>query len=247
MPTKLGQNFLTSQTIAKKIADLDETNTRECIEVGPGKGILTQHLLNKYKRVVAIEKDKDLFEELEIMFEWEIKNRKLVLINADALKQDFSKLTNKKYSIVSNIPYYITNLLIKKFLTQKNKPEKIVLLIQKEVAERIARDKKESVLSLSVKFYGTPKYEKTVKRNSFKPQPKVDSAILSISDLKEVGKKLEERFFQIVKQAFSKKRKKVLNNLKNLISEETLSPFIKNNQRAEEIDLETWIKIANLK
>lgn len=224
----LGQNFLTSQSAVSKIVDMADPSGNDIIlEIGPGKGILTEKLLALAGKVVAVEKDDNLFEFLKEKFKKEIETNKLDLIRGDILEFESKKLKAKSYKLVANIPYNITGAILKKFLSSETQPEKMVLMLQKEVAKRIvAKDKKESILSISVKIYGEPKYIQTVKAGSFSPAPKVDSAILlikntsknffvngrhSVSTIKEEGK-----FFEILRAGFKSKRKKLISNLIHL-------------------------------
>ena len=158
------------------------------LEIGPGKGALTKKLLEKSGIVIAIEKDRELFGLLKDKFEKEIENKKLILVNEDILEFDTDKLQN--YKIIANIPYNITGAILKKFLTAKNQPETMVLMVQNEVAKRIvARDKKESILSISVKAYGEPKMIMKVPARYFSPSPKVDSAVILIKNFGKSSKK----------------------------------------------------------
>ncbi|MFA5830276.1 MAG: 16S rRNA (adenine(1518)-N(6)/adenine(1519)-N(6))-dimethyltransferase RsmA [Candidatus Paceibacterota bacterium] len=156
------------------------------------------------------------------------------------------------YKLVANIPYYITGQIIRKFLTAEKQPEKIVLLVQKEVAERIiAKDNKESLLSVSVKAYGKPSYIKTVKAGSFTPAPKVDSAILLIDDISRdfFADISEERFFEILHAGFAHKRKQLFGNLRTVFDEKILREKMKEtripeNIRAEDVSLPQWKKLS---
>lgn len=246
----LGQNFLRSKKALDAIVEAgDIENTDTILEIGPGEGVLTKRLLEKAGKVIAIEKDARLISGLQTQFAQEISERKLELIEADILNY-LLQVTN--YKLIANIPYYITGEIIRKFLESENQPEKIVLLLQKEVAQRIvARDKKESILSLSVKVYGEPRYIATVKKESFSPKPKVDSAIVSISNISKTNFKntTEEKFFSIVKAGFAQKRKKLINNLRKVAPKEILEKVFQElnldpNTRAEDISFELWLKIA---
>jgi 16S rRNA (adenine1518-N6/adenine1519-N6)-dimethyltransferase len=258
----LGQNFLTSQSVVDKIVETANLNDTDVVlEVGPGKGVLTQALLEKAGKVIAVEKDDALIYLLKERFAQEIKEEKLILVRGDILKFDFEEHGLKKgnYKIVANIPYYITGEFLRKTLSSDIQPTQMVLLVQKEVAERIARSKKESILSLSVKVYGEPKYIQTVKAGSFSPAPKVDSAILSIEN---ISKKFftnsevqphcsESRFFEVVKTGFAHKRKLLLSNLSILKSKEEIKKaFSKANidekARAEDLSLEQWALITKI-
>jgi 16S rRNA (adenine1518-N6/adenine1519-N6)-dimethyltransferase len=182
----LGQNFLKSEAALRKIIEVGEIKKDDVIlEIGPGKGALTSRLLEHAGLVIAVEKDRELFELLKIKFNKEIEEKKLKLINEDILEDGITTtLKPLRYKIIANIPYNITGAILKKFLTAENQPTSMVLMVQNEVAKRIvARDGKESILSVSVKAYGTPKLVMKVEARYFSPAPKVDSAIISIKDI----------------------------------------------------------------
>jgi 16S rRNA (adenine1518-N6/adenine1519-N6)-dimethyltransferase len=249
----LGQHFLHSGHYLSLIADtLLLTKGELVLEIGPGEGALTKVLLDRGAKVVAVEKDARLIPLLSAKFAKEIKNKQLQLVEADALHFDISKCFKKKdaYKTVGNIPYYITGALLKKYLTEAHQPERLVFLIQKEVAERIARSKKESILSLSVKAYGTPTYVKTVPKGAFVPPPKVDSAILVVKDISRKNfktKKAEGRFFELVKAGFGQKRKLLANNIKKILGEghsDSLKKVgISEKARAEDVALKEWLAL----
>ncbi|MEI8174618.1 MAG: 16S rRNA (adenine(1518)-N(6)/adenine(1519)-N(6))-dimethyltransferase RsmA, partial [bacterium] len=197
----LGQNFLKSEIAIRKIIEAGEINKNDTIlEIGPGKGVLTEKLIEQAGLVIAVEKDYELFEFLKIKFEKEIKSCSLVLVHDDILKlkvrEELSKFSsNTRYKIIANIPYNITGAIFKKFLTEENQPESMILMIQHEVAMRIlARDDKESILSISVKAYGEPKMIMKVDKRYFSPMPKVNSAVISIKNIsrKNFNSPLEE-------------------------------------------------------
>jgi len=213
----LGQNFLKSKGVVKDIirsANLKENDI--VLEVGPGKGFLTEELLKVSKKVIVVEKDDRLISFLNEKFNNFVKNGNLEIIHQDILEFDIKNI-KKPYKLVANIPYYITGQIIKKFLNSESQPEKMVLMVQKEVVKRIV-DEKESILSISVKVYGKPKYITKVKAENFNPKPKVDSSILLISDISKdffkKDKKIDEKdFFSLVKAGFSHKRKLLINNI----------------------------------
>lgn len=247
----LGQNFLTSLSALNKIVETAELSALDIVlEIGPGKGVLTTELLKSGAKVLAIEKDNDLASFLNEKFQKETDSKQLTIRNADILDlvPENEPLLKKKYKIIANIPYNITGQIIRKFLTTDNKPTKMVLLVQKEVAERIvARNNKESILSLSVKAYGDPKYILKVSRGSFYPIPNVDSAILSISNIKgSFSGDEEKRFFEILHAGFGQKRKMILGNLSEIFGgKETTEEVLKKcdidpKKRAEDIDLAQW-------
>lgn len=249
----LGQHFLTSKKALSDIIRAGELNKSDCVlEIGPGKGVLTEALLHDSKKVVAVEMDTDLIPLLADKFKEEIKNDKFNLINADILELDLKNLKLGTYKLIANIPYYITGAIIRKFLSEKNKPSKIVLLIQKEVAERIcSKNGKESLLSLSVKAYGIPKIVSRVPKGAFSPSPNVDSAIISIStNVKSVfkNKNEEDSFFKVLHAGFAHPRKMLLGNLsktyngdlKRIFEDLNLSLKI----RSEDVPLEKWLEIS---
>ena len=251
----LGQHFLTNRDIVSSIVDAAELSPEDTVlEIGPGKGILTEELLKRGSLVVAVEKDADLIPFLGEKFEKEIKNKRLTLIQEDILDFNPQKhgLRAGKYKLVANIPYYITGLIFRKFLTTPTQPQKIVLLVQKEVAERIvARNKKESLLSVGVKVYGTPIYIKTVKAGAFTPAPKVDSAILSISAISRqyFTDISEEKFFEVLHAGFAHKRKQISGNLEPIFGKQELlkrlqAVKISEKARAEDLTLENWLSLA---
>ncbi len=252
----MGQNFLKSKEALFKMCEASNLNDKDTIlEIGPGKGALTEKLLEKAKLVIAVEKDRDLMEILSEKFEKEIENKRLLLLNEDILYFDPKEHGIKEgdYKIVANIPYNITGSIIRRFLSETVRPISMTLLVQKEVAERIvARDNKESILSLSVKAYGNPKYIMKVHKRFFSPAPKVDSAIISINNIsnKSLGdNNSEELFFKIIKAAFAHKRKVLRKNLEEVgfdilkIDSALKSLDINPKARAEDISFDKWIKI----
>jgi 16S rRNA (adenine1518-N6/adenine1519-N6)-dimethyltransferase len=263
----LGQNFLKSEPALRKIVEAGEIEPDNIIlEIGPGKGALTKKLLEKAGLVIAVEKDYELFLFLKEKFAKEIQNKKLKLLNEDILKfsvsqtllsflnglagggtqetEDLRKTPKVSgFKIIANIPYNITGAILKKFLTEKHQPERMVLMVQNEVAKRIvASDKKESILSISVKAYGEPKMIMKVPARYFSPAPKVDSAVILIKNIsrEKFLKISEEKFWEIVKIGFAHKRKKLSGNLKGILS---ISPEL-GDKRAEDLTLEDWLTLA---
>lgn len=250
----LGQHFLNSPKIIADIVSAGKvTKTDLVVEIGPGEGVLTRELLKTGAETIVIEKDDRLIPFLEEKFSKEISSDQLKIIHQDVLNYDLRKNIKKPYKIIANIPYYITGQIIRMFLQTTQQPESMILLVQKEVAERIvARDGKESLLSLSVKIYGEPKIVRNVGRGAFNPQPNVDSAVLSIENISKKRLKGvdEELFFNILHAGFAHKRKQLLPNLSILYKKEELlrvfeSCKIDLKSRAEDINLETWVKLCN--
>lgn len=248
----LGQHFLTSPRIAARIADAGNLSERDAVlEIGPGGGILTRELLKRAGHVIAIEKDKRLLEPLREQFADAIERGELELVEGDVLAFNPSvhDLQRSSYAVVANIPYYITGAILEHLLTADIQPSRMVLLVQKEVAERIvAHDKKESVLSISIKAYGTPRYAGTVSKNHFRPKPKVDSAILAVENISRsfLDDVSEETFFTLVKAGFAHKRKYLIRNIERLFEsrEEAAACFehcgIDTHARAENLTLQNW-------
>lgn len=252
----LGQNFLMHAQTAERIVDaahLPESAT--VLEIGPGTGMLTRVLLSRGYKVIAVEADDALAPELEQVFADEISSRSLQVIHADIRAFDLSTLP-APYHVVANIPYYITGEILRTLLSSTHKPSSVTVLVQKEVAERIARldaDRpKESILSLSVKAYGTPKYRFTVPRGAFRPAPNVDSAVLSVENINQnafKSPKEEEAYFDLVKTGFSQKRKRLAKNLEALMPSSKVQELFERialdvNVRAEDVPLSVWRQLA---
>jgi 16S rRNA (adenine1518-N6/adenine1519-N6)-dimethyltransferase len=251
----LGQHFLTSTGALSAIITTSDVGRNDIVlEIGPGKGVLTGELLKRTGKVLAIEKDRELIPFLTEKFEDGIKTGKLELIEQDILDfdPDTLRVYSHSYKVVANIPYNITGEILRKFLTAMHKPESMTLLVQKEVAERIvAKDGKESILSLSVKYFGTPSYIQTVKRGSFNPPPKVDSAILYIENIQRNEKINEQVFFTVVRAGFKSKRKKLISNLVSIYDKGALARAfaelsLSENIRAENVSLDQWIALLVL-
>jgi 16S rRNA (adenine1518-N6/adenine1519-N6)-dimethyltransferase len=249
------------EAVQKIVAAAKLTDQDTVLEIGPGKGVLTAELLKHAGRVIAIEKDQRLIPLLNEQFATEVATGKLSIIEGDILEIDVASLfpkpanstANPSYKVVANIPYYITGILIRNFLTANVNPNTMVLLVQKEVAQRIvARDGKESLLSMSVRAFATPKYIQTVQAKYFSPEPKVDSAIIALYDIsKEFFNKQphldEDLFFTVLRTGFAHKRKIVAGNLKNLIPhiKEILATLdVPATTRPENLTLDAWRTIA---
>ncbi|QSH39195.1 ribosomal RNA small subunit methyltransferase A [Candidatus Kaiserbacteria bacterium] len=250
----LGQHFLTSKSVLKDMLSAAQiTKDDTVLEIGPGKGVLTQALLETGATVIAVETDADMIEILEEKFGEHVQNKQLKIVHEDVLTLSLDDLITGDYKLVANIPYYITGEIIRRFLTADKPPLCMTLLVQKEVAHRIARDTRESILSISVKVFGQPRYVTTVAARYFSPAPKVDSAVLHIEN---ISKKFftgisENHFFKIVKSGFSSKRKKLVNNLAQFGTKDTIidtleSLGLSENIRAEEVPLEKWKELASI-
>ena len=246
---KLGQNFLIDQRIIKKIIKAACLEPNDVVlEIGAGTGLLTIPLAQQAKKIIAVEKDRKLSKILKQNLE------KQNIKNVEVIEQDILKLKIKKinsFKVVANLPYYITSPVIRKFLESNNLPERMILTIQKEVAQRITSKPPEmNLLALSVQFYAQAEIISFISKKSFWPVPKVDSAIIEIKLLKE-KRNNKDLFFKIVKAGFASPRKQLLNNLSKklkLDKEKTKNWLLKNNvkpeQRAETLTINDWINLT---
>jgi 16S rRNA (adenine1518-N6/adenine1519-N6)-dimethyltransferase len=309
----LGQNFLRDKNILDKIIQAADLKADDfVIEVGPGEGILTEELVKKAGKVVAIEIDDNLASKLDSRLRG---NDKVEIVNDDILKINLPEIIETRffchsersvaksmnllntttsnirkqiprlrddakgviaplgmtsaYKVIANIPYYITSPIIQLFLETKYPPTEMILMVQREVAERIcASPGQMSILAVSVQYYAEPKLLFYVDKKSFYPVPEVDSAVIKITPYAQLkpspvsstrhplpitGEEDNEtkNFFRIVKAGFSAKRKTLLNNLSNSlhldrkIAEEAIGKAgLKPSQRAQELSVEDWKKLA---
>ncbi len=253
----LGQNFLNSKTVAQDIVKAAELSPSDTVlEIGPGKGFLTGALLASGAHIIAVEKDDRMIPILSEKFATKIAEKRFTLIHGDIVELIEGSQTSLNlpvaYKLVANIPYYITGYILRAFLETKLKPERIILMLQKEVADRIvARDKKESILSIAIKAYGTPRIVKKIPARYFTPVPNVDSAVLAITNISNKNfpnTASEKRFFEIMKAGFAHKRKQLAGNLKDIFGEHTRTLLeqvgIHQNARAEDISLYQWLKLS---
>ena len=252
---RLGQNFLINKKALNDFINACDLKKNDVVlEIGPGLGAITQEIAPKVKRVIAIEKDRKM---CEIMKETLRDFKNIEIINQDVLENLSSSkelsLSSGKVKIVGNLPFYLTAPIIRKFLEIKNQPQEMVFMIQKEVAQRIcAKPPKMSILAVSVQFYAKPKIVSYLPKNSFWPQPKVDSAIIKISSIKYQALSInKDLFFQIVRAGFSSPRKQLINNLakglkmnKEKIEQWLLENGIKPEQRAETLKVQDWISLT---
>ena len=268
----LGQHWLKNRTILDEIADLalpDEPQKPSgspspeapqlCLEIGPGLGTLTSSLLKRFQKVIAIEFDPELARKLPGSF----PGKNLEVINQDILATDLSKLVgNEPYSVAGNIPYYITSPIIKKLLETSPKPQKISLLIQKEVAERIAADAgDQTLLSLTVQNLAEVELGPVVPAAEFTPPPKVDSQVLVLTPLPEP--QINPACLELAKIGFSSPRKKLAANLSS-VNLDVINPALANlsktdwhqileqnginpDARAEDLSLWDWETLANFR
>ena len=259
----LGQHWLRDREILDAIAFSAEIEDGDFVlEIGPGLGTLTSSLLKfagKNGRVLSVEFDENLAKKLPAQF----PGKNLEIINADFLDFDLSKLP-KNYKVAANVPYYITSKIVEKLLTSENKPSVAALLVQKEVAERMAAKASElSILAIASQIYAEVSLDILVPREFFTPPPKVDSQVvvlksrernlIEIFNSKNNCEISEKEFFRIVKAGFAAKRKKIAKSLSaNLaISKEQTAEILEKckispDLRAQDLNIEEWLKISKV-
>ena len=260
----LGQNFLINDDVIEKIIEKSQIEKNDLIiEIGPGLGVLTNLLLEKSDNVVAIELDKRMVEIISKRF---ILKNNLQIINEDVLKVDLNKLINErkkqtninKVKIVANLPYYISTPIIMKLLEEKLEIDEIIVMVQKEVAQRLVAKtgtKDVGAITYAVEYFSEAEKVIDVPKESFIPSPKVESAVIKLKIRKEayVQVKDEKMLFDIIQKSFSQRRKTLVNALVNgkiVESKEKAEKIIKQlnineNIRGEKLTLEDFARICN--
>lgn len=245
----LGQHWLHDRDVLAHIADCaDVQETDTVLEIGPGLGTLTSELLRRGKKVVAVEFDEDLARKLPGQF----PGKNLEVIQSDILSFDLSKLP-VGYKVVANVPYYITSKIVQLLMTAENKPSVAVLLVQKEVAERLAAKPGDmSILAVSAQMYADVNLGDIVPAELFTPPPKVDSQVVILKTRLAplVPKEAEKEFFRVVKAGFSAKRKKLRSSLSGGlgVSKDEAGDLLKSAEidgelRAENLAITDWIHL----
>ncbi len=245
----LGQHWLHDRPTLSHIADQAELSSGDTVlEIGPGLGTLTSELLRRAKQVIAVEFDEELARKLPAQF----PGKDLKVINGDILSFDLSSLP-VGYKVVANIPYYITSKIVQYLMTAKNQPSITALLVQKEVAERLAAKPGDmSILAISAQVYAEVSLGDVVPAALFTPPPKVDSQVVILKTRSQpvIEDVLEKQFFHIVKAGFSTKRKKLRSSLAgglNVSKEQALKLLlaagIDPNARAEDLSLDDWLAL----
>ena len=259
----LGQNFLNNPGIIEKIVAAAElTSNDKVLEVGPGTGTLTKVLVEKSGMVVAVEKDRRLIEDLEAAF----SPAQVRIIEGDVLSFDpvVAGLRDNEYKIVANLPYYITSHFIRTVFEQWPQPILLVLMVQKEVAQRImapvrmaqpgGKPLHTNLLALSVQYYAEPRLVTHVSKGSFRPIPTVDSSVIKLIPRANLplAAEQEERLFTIWKACFAGKRKQLINTLpsvlnlnKDSVSQLLTKPKISPQSRPETLSFEDWLTLIN--
>jgi 16S rRNA (adenine1518-N6/adenine1519-N6)-dimethyltransferase len=246
----LGQHFLIDLSINERIVQSAQLTPEDLvIEIGPGPGKLTHMLCSRVRKVIAIELDERLYSKLTAEF---AGCSNIELVQGDALEYPYESLP--EFTVVANIPYYITTPIIFRLLASRKNLKSMTLTIQKEVAERIVATpggKEYGVLSLMVQYYAVPSLQFIVPREAFRPVPKVDSAVvrMDILSVPSVGVRDEKMFFRIIKTAFSQRRKMLSNSLRGIRSDirECLTEAgIDPNRRPETLSMEEFARLSDL-
>jgi len=253
MPNKsLGQHWLRDRGVLAHIADCaDVQKTDTVLEIGPGLGTLTSELLRRSEKVVAVEFDEALARKLPAQF----PGKNLEVIQSDILSFDLSGMP-AGYKVVANVPYYITSKIVQLLMTAENKPSIAVLLVQKEVAERLAAKPGDmSILAISAQIFAEVTLGDIVPAAMFTPPPKVDSqvVILKLRDKPFLSDISEKEFFRMVKAGFSAKRKKLRSSLAGglgISKDESVALLqkagVNPEARAESLRLEEWAALARV-
>jgi len=246
---RFGQNFLHDKNILIKIVkEIDPKPDDTIVEIGPGRGALTEHIYDKVNNFIAVEIDKRVIDDLSLRFPG------LQLIQADFLKMDLDsvyKSKEKRIRIIGNIPYNITSPIIFKAIKNTNLIDDVVLMVQEEVAKRMIANKGSKdygILAVILKYFSETKLCFKVSPNAFYPKPKVTSAIVHIKLKKlNIGKSEQQTFINIVKASFGNRRKKLKNSLSNSIFKEInfTGADIDLSLRAEQLDVNDFLKLTN--
>lgn len=255
-PSKFrGQNFLVGEKIFDQIIELAGLSSDgQILEVGAGFGFLTEKIACQANRVLAVELDHSLADFLSAKYR---KQSKISILQQDILAPVTKELLqtwlgkNKNYKIVANLPYSITGHFLRQFLTSETKPSEMILMLQKEVAERItAKPPQMSKLAVLVQFYGQPEILFPVSKDNFYPKPKVDSAVIKIKNIQKPSGIDEKKFFDLVQAGFSSPRKYLLSNLANAnvapladLKEKFIQLGFSPKIRAQELSVEDWKRL----
>jgi len=254
----LGQNFLKDEGIIEGIFDTAEVTSSDWVlEIGPGTGALTKHLVNRAEKVMAVELDHMLIEELRQQFA-EAKN--ITLVEGNILDINIQELlatsvfAEHGYKIIANIPYYITAPIIRMLLSLKDQPLSMTLMVQDEVADRLsAKPGSMSMLSLMAQFYATVEKKLSVPKEAFEPVPKVNSAVIYIVPKRIYDPEEDKKLFRLARAGFSARRKTLVNNLSSSLSvpKETVEAKLtelglRNDIRAQALSVSDWENLQKI-
>lgn len=250
----LGQNFLSDEGLLGRIAAAADLSPGDAVlEIGPGLGALTRQLAQTAGRVVAVELDDRLLPVLRYELE---PFSNVEIIHGDILTFDIAAHFDSPFVVVANVPYYITGAILRRLLESRPRPRRIVMTVQREVADRLAAEPpRMSLLAVSVQYFGSVRLVGAVKAGAFWPRPEVDSAYIRIDvderhlsggAREQGGKGDEEAFFRVVRAGFSEKRKQLKNNLRRLgLSDEAIAAALEaagidGKRRAETLSVAEW-------
>ena len=264
----LGQNFLYDEGLLARIAAAAELSPDDAVlEIGPGLGALTRQLAQAAGRVVAVELDDRLLPVLRYELE---PFANVEIVHGDILSFDPASQFDGPFVVVANVPYYITGAILRRLLEEKPRPRRMVMTVQREVADRLtARPPDMSLLAVSVQYYGSVKLAGAVKAGAFWPRPEVDSAVIRVDvderflsegersagfltgrGEEEKGRRGEEEFFRVVRAGFSEKRKQLKNNLRRLgLTDEAIAAALEaagvdGRRRAETLNVGEWQQLV---
>lgn len=252
----LGQNFLKDQDVLARILQVAEIQEGDrVLEIGPGTGALTEELSKAGAQVTAIEIDQDLVGRLNSQF---VDSENISIVEGNVLDIHLEELLDefeykhREYKVVANIPYYITAPIIRTLLSLKRQPKAITLMVQNEVADRLAAPAgKTSLLSVMAQYYAEVQKEFVVSREAFDPIPEVESAIITLRPKREYDGEVDRKLFGFVRGGFSARRKTLANNLANVLhiprpeAEKYLEILgVSSTARAQELSVDQWIRLA---
>jgi 16S rRNA (adenine1518-N6/adenine1519-N6)-dimethyltransferase len=250
-PSKaLGQNFLHDRKIVRRIVQVSGANAEsDILEIGPGLGILTEELIPVSKSVTAIELDERLAARLQGYFDDRAR-----IVQGDILEVDLNTLElADPYIVVANLPYSIATAAIQRLLEAQHPPRRMTIMVQREVAERMAaRPPEMSILAVAVQFYAQPRIEFRIGSGAFIPRPRVESAVISLHLLEAtpLPRTEHERFFKLVRAGFAQRRKRLDNSIasalkvpKSQVSDAITSAGIEASRRAETLDVDEWVDL----
>lgn len=248
--SKIGQHWLRDESALKAMVQAAEVTARDdVLEIGPGQGALTDKLASAGANVTAVELDSQLVAKLKRTYQ---DSRRIRVIQSDILRFDLQAMP-QGYKVVANIPYYLTAPILRMLMTSPNPPSLIALLVQKEVAERLAaRPGEMSLISLLAQMFGNLTFGQTVPPSAFSPPPKVDSAIVVINR-HHPAKPIDEAVLTLAKHGFANRRKTLANSLaaglaldKDEIAQRLREAGLPSKIRAQDLSLDQWQKLASV-